>query len=101
MAVPTQKELWNAWMAVWNGKLSIADEIIAPTFVAHFAPAATSPAEVRGPEGLKQMIGGRAAALSDYTLSTPVVPRRHENLGAGAVVFRRTYQMCIPGASPA
>ncbi len=51
MAVPTRKELWNAWLTLWNGNLSIADEIIAPTFVAHFAPATTSPAEVRGPLG--------------------------------------------------
>src|SRR5260221_14457506 len=98
MAVPTRKELWNAWLTLWNGNLSIADEIIAPTFVAHFAPATTSPAEVRGPAGLKQWIGGRAAALCDYTFTTPVGPPPQEDLVAGRWVFLGTYQSGISGA---
>ena len=98
MALPTQKELWNAWLILWNGNLSIADEIIAPTFVAHFAPAATSPAEVRGPAGLKQWIGGSASAFSDYSFTTTVGPLADEDLVAGRWVFRGTYQGGIPGA---
>jgi len=39
MSSQTNKDLWQRWIEVWNGNLSIADEIIAPTFVAHFAPA--------------------------------------------------------------
>ncbi len=69
MSSQTTKALWKRWIEVWNGNLSIADEIIAPTFVAHFAPASTSPAEVRGPNGLKQWIGGSAAAFTDYSFS--------------------------------
>ncbi len=45
MSSQTNKELWKHWIEVWNGNLSIADEIIAPNFVAHFAPASTSPAD--------------------------------------------------------
>ena len=101
MALPTQKELWNAWLTIWNGNLSIADEIIAPTFVAHFAPAATSPAEVRGPAGLKQWIGGSAAAFSDYSFTTTVGPLAEADLVAGRWVFRGTYQGGIPGAPSA
>lgn len=101
MALPTQKELWNAWLTLWNGNLSIADSIIAPTFVAHFAPAATSPAEVRGPAGLKQWIGGSAAAFSDYSFTTTVGPLAEEDLVAGRWVFRGTYQGGIPGAPSA
>jgi hypothetical protein len=80
MSSQTNKELWKRWIEVWNGNLSIADEIIAPTFVAHFAPAATSPAEVRGPEGLKQWIGGSAPAFSDYSFTTTVGPLVDEDL---------------------
>lgn len=54
MSSQTNKNLWKLWIELWNGNLSIADEIIASNFVAHFAPASTSPAEVRGPNGLKQ-----------------------------------------------
>src|SRR2546421_10154205 len=74
MSSQTTKELWKRWIEVWNGNLSIADEIIAPTFVAHFAPASTSPAEVRGPDGLKQWIGGGGAAVTASQLSNHVVP---------------------------
>src|SRR5258706_1074419 len=92
MAVPTRKELWNAWLTLWNGNLSIADEIIAPTFVAHFAPATTSPAEVRGPAGLKQWIGGRAAPLCPYSFPNTGGPRSPEHPGVVRCGFRPTGQ---------
>ena len=100
MSSHTNKELWQRWIALWNGNLSIADEIIAPNFVAHFAPAGMSPAEVRGPDGLKQWIGGSAAAFSDYSFTTTVGPLADEDLVAGRWIFRATYQGGMPGASP-
>src|SRR5206468_10254609 len=92
MSSQTNKELWKRWIEVWNGNLSIADEIIAPNFVAHFAPASTSPAEVRGPNGLKQWIGGSAAAFTDYSFTTTVGPLADEDKVAGRWLFRGTYQ---------
>jgi len=83
MSSQTNKDLWKRWMEVWNGNVSIADEIIAPTFVAHFAPARTSPASVRGPDGLKQWIGGSAAAFTDYSFTTTVGPLADEDKVAG------------------
>jgi predicted ester cyclase len=101
MSSQTTKALWKRWMEVWNGNLSIADEIIAPTFVAHFAPASTSPASVRGRDGLKQWIGGSAAAFTDYRFTTTVGPLADEDKVAGRWLFRGTYQGGVPGASPA
>ncbi len=101
MSSQTNKELWKHWIEVWNGNLSIADEIIAPNFVAHFAPASTSPAEVRGPDGLKQWIGGSAAAFTDYSFTTTVGPLVDEDKVAGRWLFRGIYQGGIPGSSPA
>jgi hypothetical protein len=46
MSSQTNKELWRSWNELWNGNLSIAYEIIAPNFVARFAPVGSSPAEV-------------------------------------------------------
>ena len=101
MSSQTSKDLWKRWVELWNGNLSIADEIIAPNFVAHFAPAGASPGEVRGPDGLKQWIGGNMAAFTDYSFTTTVGPLADEDKVAGRWVFRATYQGGIPGASPA
>lgn len=100
MSSQTNKELWNAWSDLWNGKLSIADEILAPSFVAHFAPAGNSPSEVRGPAGLTQWISGVTAAFTDYSFTTTVGPVADEDYIAGRWVFRATYQGGMPGASP-
>ncbi len=101
MSLQTNKEIWKTWNELWNGNLSLADEIIAPAFVAHFAPMGMSPAEVRGPDGLKQWIGGSMAAFSDYSFTTTVGPLVDGDSVAGRWVFRATYQGGIPGASPA
>ena len=99
MSSHTNKALWKSWNELWNGNLSLADEIIAPTFVAHFAPIGTSPAEVRGPDGLKQWIGGTAAAFTNASFTTTVGPLVDEDLVAGRWIFRATYQGGMPGAS--
>ncbi|GAC1682861.1 MAG: hypothetical protein PVS3B1_23580 [Ktedonobacteraceae bacterium] len=94
------KALWKPWAELWNGNLSLADEIIAPNFVAHFAAVGTSPAEVRGPAGLKQWIGGAMGAFSDYSFTTSVGPLADEDKVAGRWIFRATYRGGMPGASP-
>jgi predicted ester cyclase len=100
VSVQTNKELWGPWLALWNGDLSVADELIAPEFVAHFAPVGASPAEVRGPEGLKEWIGGVLAAFTDHRFETTVGPLADGDLLAGRWLFRATYQGGIPGAAP-
>jgi predicted ester cyclase len=101
MSIQENKALWERWMKLWNGNLSIADEIIAPDFVAHFVPAGTSPAEVRGPAGLQQWIGGAVTAFTDYSFTTTVGPLADEDKVAGRWVFRGTYQGGMPGTPPA
>jgi len=100
MAFPSNKELWLSWIALWNGNLSIADEIIAPNFVAHFAPIGNSPGEVHGPDGLKQWIGAAVRAFPDYSFTTTVGPLADEDHVAGRWLFRAIYQGGMPGASP-
>ena len=101
MSSQTNKELWQRWSALWNGNLALADEIIAPNFVAHFAAAGPSPSEVQGSEGLKQWIGGTLAAFTNASFTTSVGPLADEDLVAGRWIFRATYQGGMPGASPA
>jgi predicted ester cyclase len=95
------KALWKPWLELWNGDLNVANEIIAEDFVAHFAPVGNSPGEVRGPEGIKQWIGGALAAFTDYGFTTTVGPLADEDMVAGRWVFRGAYQGGIPGASAA
>jgi predicted ester cyclase len=56
---------------------------------------------VRGPEGLKQWIGGSLAAFTGYSFTTTVGPLADEDKVAGRWVFCATYQGGMPGASPA
>jgi predicted ester cyclase len=100
MSLQNNKELWKSWSELWNGNLSLADAIIAPNFVAHFAPVGNSPGEVRGPDGLKQWIGGNMAAFTDYGFTTTVGPVVDEDKVAGRWLFRATYQGGMPGALP-
>lgn len=100
MSTQTNKALWASWLKIWEGNLSLADEVIAPNFVAHFAPIGNSPAEVHGPDGLKQWIGGTVAGFfTDYSFTTTVGPLADEDKVAGQWVFRGTYQGGIPGAA--
>jgi predicted ester cyclase len=99
MSFLSNKELWFSWSALWNGNLSIADEIIAPNFVAYFAPIGNSPAEVHGPDALKQWIGATVKAFTDYSFTTTVGPIADDDYVAGRWLFRAIYQGGIPGAS--
>ncbi len=85
-------ELWQRWLARWNGDLAVADEIVAPV--------GPSPAEVRGPEGLKGWIGGVLAAFEDDRFTTEVGPLVDGDLLAGRWMFTATYRGGFPGASP-
>lgn len=96
----TNKALWLPWLELWNGNLSVADTIVAPNFVAHFAPIGGGPAEVRGPDGLKGWIGGILAPFTDHRFTTAVGPIADGDLVTGRWVFRATYQGGIPGSSP-
>lgn len=104
MARQTNEELeaiWGRWLELWNGDLAVADEIVAPGFVAHFHPAPGSPSEVRGPEGLKGWIGGATAAFPGHRFETTVGPLVEGNMVAGRWVFRATYRGGIPGSAEA
>lgn len=94
------KRLWRRWGALWNGDIGMADAIVTPGFVAHFAAIGPSPAEVRGPEGLKGWITGVTGAFADHRFETVVGPLAEGDLVAGRWVFRAEYRGGFPGAAP-
>lgn len=100
MSTRSNEELWQSWNELWNGNLSISDEIIAPNFIAHFAPVGNSPGEVHGPNDLKQWIGATVGAFANYSFTTTVGPLSDDDKVAGRWLFRGTYQGGMPGASP-
>lgn len=110
MSLEANQELWNRWSEVWNGNLTLADEIIASNFVAHFtaafalpdfAAASGSPTEVHGPDGIKQWIASFGAAFPGYSFTTEVGPVANEEYVAGRWLFQGIYQGGMPGASSA
>lgn len=92
------KALWGRWVSLWNGDLAVARDLIAPEFVAHFAPVGPSPAEVRGPDGLTSWIAQVTGAFSDHRFETVVGPLAEGDLVAGRWVFRAEYRGGFPGA---
>lgn len=94
------KDLWGRWGDLWNGDLAVASEIIAPEFVTHFAPAANSPSEVRGPDGLAAWIDQIMSVYTGYSVETTVGPIAEGTMLAGRWVIRGTYQGGIPGSAP-
>lgn len=99
MPAKENKALWSSWQDLWNGNLEVADKIIAPGFVAHFAPMGNSPDGVRGPEELKRWIGDSLGAFTDYRFTTVIGPIADGDLVSGRWVFRAAYAGGIPGAS--
>lgn len=100
MPTNDDKALCGPWQDLWNGDPAVADEIIAPVFVAHFAPAGNSPGEVRGPEELKRWVGASSAAFADHRFTGTVGPIADGDMVAVRWVFRARYAGGIAGASP-
>jgi len=96
---PHPKDLWKPWADLWNGDLALADTIIATNFVAHFVPMTPGSPEVRGPEGIKGMIGSLRAGFAQATFTTEVGPLAEDHLVAGRWRFQGVYQGGIPGSS--
>lgn len=96
------QQLWSQWSDLWNGDLAVANQIIAPSFVAHFAPSGnTTPEDVRGPDGVAGWISQSFAPYSAYTVTTTIGPIIDGNMMAGRWTISGTYQGKAAGATPA
>jgi predicted ester cyclase len=96
---PRPKDLWTPWAELWNGNLSLADKIISPDFVAHFAPMNPTATDVRGPDGIKQMISALLAGFAEAGFTTEVGPIGEDHFVAGRWRFRGVYQGGMPGSA--
>ena len=73
--VEANKELYYRWLDMWNGQLSIAQDIIAPGCIVHQAPfGAGEPPEFRGPDGIALMVRMGRAPFDDIRFELEVGP---------------------------
>src|SRR6266550_235797 len=49
-------ELWDRWIELWNGDLSLAEQVIHPDFVVHRIPAPHVPEGLGGREALLEWV---------------------------------------------
>lgn len=100
MSATANAALARPWKDLWDGDLSIADQIIAEDFVAHAAPLTGVGAdEVRGREALKQWIGGIHSVLPDIKFTVQVGPIADDDHFVIRWITRATYHGGFPGAS--
>jgi predicted ester cyclase len=89
--------LWNRWSDLWNGDLALADQIIAPDFVAHFVPLTGGIGNVHGPHDLQQWIRTAQGLLPDLSFMVHVGPIIDGNMVVGRWNAIGTYQGSLPG----
>lgn len=77
-------KLWEQWAAMWNGRLELADEIIADGFWANLAaPAMVTPESLRNAAAVKRWVTAireRYTQLDYVTVDGPYV-----DVGAGVI----------------
>lgn len=94
------RRLYARWLALWNGDLSIAPEIIAPDCIVHQAPfGAGEPPVFRGPDGIAQMVAMGREPFDDFQIALEVGPLADGDLVAARWTGRGRYRGGLPGAS--
>jgi predicted ester cyclase len=97
MSTRDNNTLWSLWADLWNGDLTIADQIIAPDFVAHFVPLTGGIGNVHGPQDLKQWIRTAQSLVPDLHFIVEVGPIIDGNMVVGRWKATGTYQGSLPG----
>jgi predicted ester cyclase len=98
MSATANAALARPWNDLWDGDLSIADDVIAEDFVAHAAPlTGVGPDEVRGREALKQWIGGIHSVLRDLKFTVQVGPIADDDHFVARWIAHGTYGGGFPG----
>ena len=100
MSLQTNKDLWAPWVELWNGKVALAKEIIAPDFIANYVPLTGSggPTQMHGPEELIQWIRQIEVILHNLTFTTEIGPITEGDMLIGRWEAQGTYQGGMPGA---
>ncbi len=99
MVTDHDTRLWDSWIELWNGDLSLADQIIHPEFLVHRNPPPRIPAELAGREALVTWIEQTRSFFDDLRLTVEVGPIVEGEMVAGRWVAEGTYHGGIPGST--
>ncbi|WP_136619442.1 MULTISPECIES: ester cyclase [Mesorhizobium] len=91
--------IWDKWIAMWNGDLAMADQIIAPDYKLHMSPLGGEDLSIyAGPEGMAGWIGQLHAAIDPFVFEVQVQPLFGDGMIAGRWLASGTYKGGFPGA---
>jgi predicted ester cyclase len=93
--------LYDCWLAMWNGDLSLSPEIVATDCIVHQAPFGEEQPEFRGPEGIAQMVEMGRAPFTEFEIALEVGPIAEGVLVAARWTGRGRYRGGLPGATAA
>ncbi len=92
--------LYDRWLAMWNGDLGLANEIVAPGCVVHQAPFGPGePPVFRGPDGVARMVEMGRAPFAGLAFTAEVGPLADGAFVCGRWLGRGAYRGGIPGAT--
>ncbi len=96
----TPQQLYQMWIDLWNGHFELAHQIIAADCRVHQAPSdPQNPLDLRGPEGVLQMIHLGHAPFSDLVFRIELEPIVAANRLAARWTSAGRYKGDFPGAT--
>ena len=98
----THKDIWDRWIALWNGDLTVADDLLADELRVNspkLSPA-VDPSQIRDRAGAVALIGG-VQAMARLRYETVVGPIGDGDHVTGGWAFTGTYNGGMPGATAA
>ncbi|TCP74207.1 SnoaL-like polyketide cyclase [Rhizobium sp. PP-CC-2G-626] len=105
-AQPTENRklatIWDKWIAMWNGNLAMANEIIAPDYKLHMSPVGGEDLSIYAdPKGMAGWIGQLHAVIDPFVFQVQVQPLFGDGMIAGRWLASGTYKGGFPGAKAA
>ena len=99
MGTQDNESLWDRWIELWNGNLSLGPEIIHPDFVVNRVPAPHVPEGLGGREALLAWVEATRSFFDDLRFTVEVGPVVDGDKVAGRWVAEGAYQGGIPGST--
>jgi predicted ester cyclase len=100
--MPTEEhqQMYERWLAMWNGEVELAHKLASSSCRIHRAPfGIEDPTTLVGPEGLMEMVNQGRSFFDDIQVELEVGPIAEADLLAARWNFKGLYKGGMPGAS--